>query len=352
MRLPPGIDAALAAAVSLLALAGCARAQEGEARDTGTPEPVIGLPCEGCEAVFEGRPKGPGSTSRIAPEDEPGEPMRIEGIVHDPEGRPAPGVIVYAYHTDARGVYPRDERLRGSAAYRHGRLRGWVETDERGRYRFDTIRPASYPDRETPAHVHMHVIEPACCTYYIDSIHFADDPRLSAEERDRLGEGRGGSGLVRPRRDERGVWVVRRDIVLGERVPGHPGEAGRDDRSIADHVTVPADVHALLRRACYDCHSGETRWPWYSRVAPVSWWIARDVRHGRSNLDFSRWSTDPDREPTPAQRLRWTCRDIREGAMPPRAYRLVHPEARLTDEEKDAVCAWTRKALRDLVPGW
>ena len=148
--------------------------------------------------------------------------MRIEGTVYDRSGRPAPNVIVYAYHTDARGIFPPDERLRGGAAYRHGRLRAWAKTDDRGRYRFDTIRPANYPDARTPAHVHRHAIEIGCCTYYIDSIHFEDDPRLSAGARKKLVEGRGGSGLVRPERDANGVWVVRRDIMLGTQIPGHP----------------------------------------------------------------------------------------------------------------------------------
>ena len=185
-------------------------------------EPIIGLPCEGCEAVFEGIPDTLSSVTRLAPSNEPGQPMRIQGTVFNRRGSMAPGVIVYAYHTDARGIYPPDERLRGQAAYRHGRLRGWAKTDDQGHYRFDTIRPASYPSGTNAAHVHMHVIEVDCCTYYIDSIHFSDDSLLSQEERDQLVEGRGGGGLVRPTKDENGVWVVTRDIVLGERVPGYP----------------------------------------------------------------------------------------------------------------------------------
>lgn len=188
-------------------------------------EPIVGLPCEGCEAVFEGLPQALTSASRIAPEDEPGEAMRIEGVVLDRKGRPAAGVIVYAYHTDARGIYPIDEEYRGLSAYRHGRLRGWAVTDEQGRYRFDTIRPASYPRTEIPAHVHMHVIEVGRCTYYIDSIHFEDDPFLSPRDRERMAPGgRGGSGLVRAAMDDDGVWRVYRDIRLGEEVPGYPAE--------------------------------------------------------------------------------------------------------------------------------
>jgi len=115
-----------------------------------------------------------------------------------------------------------------------------------------------------------------------------------------------------------------------------------------DLVSVPRHVDSLLRRSCYDCHSADTRWPWYSEVAPISWLIIRDVRHGRSNLDFSRWSTDPMREPTPEQRLRWICRDMRRGIMPPRLYLLAHRNARLSDGDRDALCAWTDEQLRRL----
>jgi hypothetical protein len=120
---------------------------------------------------------------------------------------------------------------------------------------------------------------------------------------------------------------------------------------IGDHVAVTAEVEAVLRESCYDCHSGQTRWPWYSHVSPVSWLLAHDVQHGRSNLDFDRWSTDPLREPTPTQRLRWMCREVREGVMPPWLYLLAHPGARLDDEETERLCAWTERALEAIEAG-
>lgn len=214
-----GIATLAALAFPLIVASGDLRAQA--TRDSPDREPIISLPCEGCEAVFQGLPDTIASGARIAPQAEPGEPMRIEGTVYDRRGEPVPGVIVYAYHTDARGIYPPNERFPGQAAYRHGELRGWARTDDRGRYRFDTIRPASYPDSDIPAHVHMHLIEPGCCTYYIESIHFADDPLLPADQRRRLREGRAGDSLVRPTRNDDGVWIVSRDIVLGEGVEGY-----------------------------------------------------------------------------------------------------------------------------------
>jgi protocatechuate 3,4-dioxygenase beta subunit len=178
-------------------------------------ERVVGGPCEGCENVFVGMPEKLGPRSRIAPSDEPGEPMTIEGIVRDLDGEPVADIIVYAYHTDSVGRYP-------PGATPHGRLRGWARTNEGGEYRFDTIRPGPYPGRNSPQHVHMHVIEPGRVTYYIDDVMFEDDPLLTTANRRRYVRDRGGSGVSRPKRDGDGVWRVRRDIVLGNNIPDYP----------------------------------------------------------------------------------------------------------------------------------
>jgi protocatechuate 3,4-dioxygenase beta subunit len=95
-------------------------------------------------SVFQGQPREFGSSVRIAPVAEPGEPLVLEGVVRDSRGRPAPGITVYAYHTDATGVYPPDGRFRGRSAFHHGRLRAWARTDSAGHYRFATIRPGGY----------------------------------------------------------------------------------------------------------------------------------------------------------------------------------------------------------------
>ena len=170
-------------------------------------EPIIGGPCEGCEWVFDGMPATLDWAGRIAPPTEPGTPMRIDGVVRDRDGKPAAGIIVYAYQTDAGGLYP-------AGSNRHGRLKGWARTDASGRYRFDTIRPGGYPNTTIPQHVHMHVIEPGRGTYYIDDIVFTDDPRLTPAQRKSHVTGRGGNGLVTPKRDADGRLLVTRDIVL------------------------------------------------------------------------------------------------------------------------------------------
>ncbi len=184
-------------------------------------EPVVGLPCDGCEVVFDGLPSKLSSHARIAPINEPGEPLRLWGKVTDRRGHPQSGVIVYAYHTDKGGRYPPPVAPLGGSRTRHGRLRGWARTDTKGRYRFDTIRPGRYPGRDTPEHIHMHAIEPGRATYYIDDVLFRDDPKLTAQQVRELSQGRGGSGVTVPT-ESNGTWLVRRDIVLGLNIPGYP----------------------------------------------------------------------------------------------------------------------------------
>ncbi len=102
------------------------------------------------------------------------------------------------------------------------------------------------------------------------------------------------------------------------------------------------EVRALAERACFDCHSDRTRWPWYSRVAPVSWVLWYDVTQGREKLNFSDWdrhahaeTVDPN-DPFPPKTLsERIAQEIRSGAMPPGTYLLMHPDARLSDAERE-----------------
>lgn len=173
--------------------------------------------CEGCEGAFERDAQTLDWQSTMAPAGEPGEPMRIEGRVTQADGQtPAEGVVVYAYQTNAEGLY-----ANGSAetewSLRHGRLRAWVKTDADGRYGFDTIKPAPYPNQNMPAHVHLTIAEPGRRAYYIDDIVFDGEFGVTPAYR-RNQELRGGSGILTLQRTEEGLWLARRNIVL-ERHP-------------------------------------------------------------------------------------------------------------------------------------
>jgi len=120
----------------------------------------------------------------------------------------------------------------------------------------------------------------------------------------------------------------------------------RTNPAVESDVTAPPVIAGLLRRACYDCHSHETVWPWYSLVAPVSWLVAHDVREGREELDFSTWAKyGPVKK---AKKLRETADQVREKEMPPWLYLVGHREARLTDAERQALATWCADELAKL----
>ncbi len=100
----------------------------------------------------------------------------------------------------------------------------------------------------------------------------------------------------------------------------------------------PPKIAAMLHAACYDCHSSETKWPWYAHVAPISWLIADDVNEGRTNLNLSDWPADkPDRA---AKRLESMSEEIDYLNMPPKKYTAIHADARLTDAERKELTGW------------
>ena len=100
----------------------------------------------------------------------------------------------------------------------------------------------------------------------------------------------------------------------------------------------PPEIAALLHAACYDCHSDETRWPWYSHIAPVSWLVADDVTRGRERLNFSDWPRAlPERA---AKRLERISEEVDDKEMPPAKYTLLHPEARLTAGQREQLIHW------------
>lgn len=91
-----------------------------------------------------------------------------------------------------------------------------------------------------------------------------------------------------------------------------------------------AKTRALAKRACFDCHSNETVWPWYSNVAPMSWLVQHDVDEGRAMLNFSEWSR-------PQEEAHESAEAVEEGEMPPSVYTPLHPEAKLNAADRDAL---------------
>jgi hypothetical protein len=103
-------------------------------------------------------------------------------------------------------------------------------------------------------------------------------------------------------------------------------------------ATPPIAVANAVRRACTDCHSNDTSWPWYSHIAPASWLISRDVRVGRAHLNLSEWNLlGPEML---RSRMAEMCREVRFSGMPPLYFTIPHPSKRLNTAETDALCAF------------
>jgi hypothetical protein len=112
-----------------------------------------------------------------------------------------------------------------------------------------------------------------------------------------------------------------------------------ETKTIEAVAQVPADVHTILERSCADCHSNKSVWPWYSRVAPVSWLLADDVKKGRKHLNLSEWGTyKPKRQ---AHKLEEICEQVKQGEMPLKTYLALHSRAKLSDADRARLCEWT-----------
>ena len=121
--------------------------------------------------------------------------------------------------------------------------------------------------------------------------------------------------------------------------PARTNPVSNRSEDIQAALPVHPEVAATLSRACNDCHSNNTVWPWYSNVAPVSWLVVSDVREGRNELNFSSWGAY-DREKQ-QKLLGEICEQVREGEMPGFQYEMMHPKARLSDADRGTICAWT-----------
>ncbi len=194
-----------------MAVTGCAQPQSAERQ--------VGGGCEDCELMFAGMPESISWKTKLAADNEPGEPMIISGTIYKKDGKtPAPDVILYVYQTDNTGRYtPAPKQVH---AKRHGHIRGWVKTDAQGRYEFSTIRPASYPNSRNPQHIHPIIKEPGLSRYWIDEFLFEDDPVLTMQDKTRQAK-RGGSGIITLSKNAAGVWIGKRDIILGMHVPNY-----------------------------------------------------------------------------------------------------------------------------------
>lgn len=110
------------------------------------------------------------------------------------------------------------------------------------------------------------------------------------------------------------------------------------ENDILNHTNAPADISVMMKAACYDCHSNETKYPWYMDIAPISWWTKGHVNNARESLNYSEWvkfSGDVKKH-----KLEESALKVRKKWMPITSYLLAHPEAKLSEEEREKLAKW------------
>ena len=127
-------------------------------------------------------------------------------------------------------------------------------------------------------------------------------------------------------------------LVLIQLVP-----VDRSNLPVVSDIATSSEVKAVLKRSCYDCHSHETVWPLYSRIAPVSWLVAKDVYAGRDELNFSTWNQYSTKEQV--RKLHESWEEVEEGEMPLWFYLTVHRNAELSADDRAVLRAWSLEAL-------
>lgn len=100
----------------------------------------------------------------------------------------------------------------------------------------------------------------------------------------------------------------------------------------------PEHIQTILKTSCYDCHSNESTYPWYTNVAPISWWVKQHINEAREELNFSEWTSYPLKKQK--HKLEEVYEEVEEGEMPLPSYLIVHSEAKLTTEQKNELVAW------------
>ncbi|MCY7362765.1 MAG: intradiol ring-cleavage dioxygenase, partial [Ignavibacteria bacterium] len=210
--------------ILLTMLTGCygqTRTNQNQQTTHSDTNKVVGGGCDGCELMFIGMPENINPVDTSTGWTEKGQKLLITGTVFKLDGKtPTPNVIIYYWQTDNNGYYSPKSGM-DEKAKRHGHIRGWVKTDEKGKYSIYTIRPAPYPNADIPAHIHTSIKELNIVKeYYIDEFIFDDDILLTSAKRKAL-ENRGGSGILRVLISD-DLQIAEHNIILGLNIPDYP----------------------------------------------------------------------------------------------------------------------------------
>lgn len=228
----------------------------------------IGGAFENAEFMDIGMPEVINAVDTSTGWEQNGQKLLITGIIYLPGGKqPASNVLLYYYHTNIEGKYihKSDEKRSmppNKLGQTHGYIRGWVKSDEKGRYSIYTVKPGTYPTRDEPAHIHLTIKEPHLTnSYYIDDFVFDDDVLLTSVKRKKM-ENRGGSGILRVLLKE-SLQIAEHNIILGLNIPNYPYtknntvqsglQIGEDQPSFVPYHSFGPDKGS---RACPVCKYG------------------------------------------------------------------------------------------------
>ena len=148
------------------------------------------------------------------------------------------------------------------------------------------------------------------------------------------------------------TWIIIA-IVLGLLIiiqffrPEKNDKIANPQNDIIFAVDMPANVKKKIVNACYDCHSEKTAYPFYNRIAPVSWMMARHIKEGKEHLNFSAWSTYEKKEQI--KLLSEICDVITAKEMPLKSYVMMHSRAVINEREVEDICAWTEQAAEQIL---
>lgn len=202
-----------------------------------------------------------------------GQKILLTGTVYERDGKtPAADVILYYYQTDTHGIYATNESEernmpKNKLGQTHGYIRGWLKTDQQGKYAIYTIKPGTYPSRDEAAHIHITVKEKQVKEpYYIDNFLFDEDPLLTTERRRKM-ENRGGSGVIRFVQKD-AMWIGERNIILGLNIPDYPIQ---DTSFISSGKNIGEDLFSFTPFHAYGPDKGTKTCPickygWYHGI--------------------------------------------------------------------------------------
>jgi Haem-binding domain len=138
-----------------------------------------------------------------------------------------------------------------------------------------------------------------------------------------------------------GIAIVVLLVVIQVIRPARTNPPVDETRTIQANSTITPQISAIFERSCKDCHSFRTAWPWYSEVAPVSWLLVSDVNGARKQMSLSEWGAyDPKKKVSKLQKI---CEEVEAGDMPLGIYVVLHPDAKLSDADKHALCDWAKQ---------